>query len=232
MISLLPVAVMAALMPFTVVMMPAVVSFAMVMVMMVASGVGIKLERSFGQRLSCRVCGAAHTAEKLNASLGQRILSPNADTSADQSVSLGCFQEPGKCSMAAAVGIDDLLSDNLSVLHIIELELLCVSEMLKDFPVFKGYCDSHDSCSFLDDIIRSLIIKPIVAATDQKPFAVYESFRNLTPGTLVNSGHGGSGNTHPFSALFLRQALAIEQADRFKLIQTHHDRFFGRCFLG
>lgn len=51
--------------------------------------------------------------------------------------------------MAAAIGIDDLLTDNPAILDIVELKLFRVSEMLEDFSVLVGNRDSHGITSFL-----------------------------------------------------------------------------------
>lgn len=51
--------------------------------------------------------------------------------------------------MAAAIGIDNLFTDNLSALYIVELELCRMSEVLEDLSVFVGDCDSHYIASFL-----------------------------------------------------------------------------------
>ena len=112
------------------VMMPALVSFPVVVAVVVASGVGIIREPAFGQR-----------------------------------------------AVTAAVGGHDLLRDDHAVLHVVELELLRVAEMLKDLSVFVRHCDSHIVCSFLHDVFRSLIVKPDIPAADQEPFAVYQGLR-------------------------------------------------------
>ena len=211
--------VMTAFVPFTV-MMTAFMAFT-VMAMVIASGVGIILQCPFGQRLRGCVSGTGDTAVKLNPGLGQRILCTHADAAADQRVRLCRFQEPGKSAVAAAVGRDDLLRNDFAVLHIVELELLGVTEMLEDLSVFVGYCDSHLSWSFLNDVLCSLIVEPIVTSADQELFPVYQGLGDFPACTLVDGCHGGAGNTHLFGALLLGQPLPVKQADRLKLIQRH-----------
>ena len=75
--------------------------------------------------------------------------------------------------MAAAVGGNYLLRYNSSTLHVIELELLRMTKMLKNLSVFIGYRDSHIFGSFLNDIFRSLIVEPIVSAPDHESFPLY-----------------------------------------------------------
>ena len=51
--------------------------------------------------------------------------------------------------MAAAIGFNDLLVHDGSVFHIVQLELLRMTEVLKDFPVLISDCNTHDKPSFL-----------------------------------------------------------------------------------
>ena len=187
--------VVSALMPLTVVVsafmvfsmvMPALVAFPVMMVVVVAPGVGIIREPAFGQRLDRRVRGAVHAAVELDPRLSQRILCPHADAAADQCIRMRCFQEAGQCAVPAAVGWYDLLRDNYTVLHIVELELLRVAKVLEDLSVFVSYCNSHIACSFLNDILCSLIVEPIVSAPDQELFSVYQCVSDFPPCALVN----------------------------------------------
>ena len=51
--------------------------------------------------------------------------------------------------MTAAVGINDLFTDDLSILYIIELELCRMSEVLENLSVLVSNRDSHCIASFL-----------------------------------------------------------------------------------
>ena len=144
--------VVSALMPLTVVVsafmvfsmvMPALVAFPVVMAVVVAFGIGIILQRTLCQSLCGRIGRTGNPAVELDPRLSQRILCPHADAAADQCVRLRCFQEAGQCAVPAAVGGNYLLRYNSSTLHIIELELLGVAEMLENLSVFISYCDSH-----------------------------------------------------------------------------------------
>ena len=141
-------AVMTAIVPLTVVV-AAFMTFPVVMTVMIALRIGIILERALRKRSGCCVRRTGHAAVELDARLCQCILSAHADAAADQGVHLRGFQETGQRAVPAAVGGHDLLRDDPPVLHVVQLELLRVAEMLKDLSVFIGDCDSHMIRSFL-----------------------------------------------------------------------------------
>ena len=205
----------------TSVVMTAVMAFTVV----IASGVGIILQRPLDQRLRSCIRRAAHAAVKLNSGLGQCVLRTHADAPADQRVRLGSLQETGQCAVPAAVGGNDLLRDNPAILHVVKLKLLGMTEMLEDLSVFISYCDSHISCSFLNNVFRSLIVQSIVSAPDQELSSVYQCVSDFSPCTLVDGCHGGAGDAHLFGALLLGQPLPVKQTDCLKLVQSHHDWF-------
>ena len=99
--------------------MPAFVSFPVVVAVVVAPGVGIIRELAFGQRPGRRVRGTAHAAVELDPGLGQRALRAHADPAADQRVRLRGFQKTGQRAVTAAVGGHDLLRDDPAILHIV-----------------------------------------------------------------------------------------------------------------
>ena len=111
--------------------------------MMIATGIRIIRQRSGSERLCRRIRRTLHAGIESDASVSQRHLRTHTDPAANQSVNFCSLQETGKRAVAAAVGIHDLFSDDLSVFNIIQLELLGMSEMLKDRSVFISHCDSH-----------------------------------------------------------------------------------------
>ena len=222
--------VVPAFMTFSMVM-PALVAFPVVMAVVIAFSIGIILQCTLCQSLSGRIGRTGDTAVELDARLGQRSLRAHANAAADQRVHLCGFQKSGQCTVAAAVGGYDLLRDDFPVLHVIELELLRVAEMLEDLSVFVSYCNSHSIRSFLHDVFCSLIVELIVSTPDQEAFPVYQRVGDFPSRTLIDSCHSGAGNPHPFGALLLRQAFAVEKTDRLKLIQTQHNGFLVRYFL-
>ena len=216
--------VVPAFMTFSMVM-PALVAFPVVMAVVIAFSIGIILQCTLCQSLSGRIGRTGDPAVELDARLGQRSLCAHANAAADQRVHLCGFQKSGQCAVAAAVGGYDLLRDDFPVLHVIELELLRVAEMLEDLSVFISYCDSHISCSFLNDTLCSLIIEPIVPAPNQELFSIYQCVSDFPPCTLVDGSYGGAGNAHLLCALLLGQPLPVKQTDCLKLVQSHHDWF-------
>lgn len=207
------------------VMMSTLVPLTVVMAVVVAFGIGIILQRTLCQSLHGCIGRTGNPAVELDSRLGQRILRTHADAAADQCIRLGGFQESGQCAVTTAIGWYDLLGNDLAILHVVELELLGVAEMLEDLSVFVSYCDSHSSCSFLSDTLCSLIIEPIVSAPNQELFSIYQYVSDFSPCTLVDGSYGGAGNAHLLCALLLGQPLPVKQADCLKLVQSHHDWF-------
>ena len=90
--------------------------------------------------------------------------------------------------------------------------------MLKDLTVFIGYCDSHNTVSFLFFIL--LMVLPLKAihtftirafsiakleltALNMKGNSLYQRFRQLFSGAIVNFLHRCPGYLHPFPARLL-----------------------------
>lgn len=119
------------------------VTFA-VLTMVIAFNSGVVVQIACQQSLYSCVCAAAYATIQLNACSSQRHLRPAADTAANQNVCLQRGQNTCQSTMTLAVGIHNLGRNNFAVLHIINLKLLSMSEMLKNLAVFIGYCNSHD----------------------------------------------------------------------------------------
>ncbi len=152
----------------------ALVAFPVVMVVMVALGIGIKHERTFSKRFCGFVCGALHSGVEPDPRVRKRHLRPHADAAADQGIRFYRLQETRKCAVSASVGINGLLIHDPAVFDVIELELLSVTEVLEDLSVFVCNCDSHAVCSFLDDCLIDpdrFVFK--VPARDQQSFPVH-----------------------------------------------------------
>lgn len=80
-----------------------------------------------------RIAGAA--AVKPDASLCQRHLGATADTAADQNICVQTSKQIGQSTVATAVGVNDLGSNDIAAAHFVNLELLGVTEMLEDLTV-------------------------------------------------------------------------------------------------
>ena len=115
----------------------------MMMSVVIAAGIGIVFKRSLRKSLCRCVSRPLHTRVKFDPGIRESVLCAHADSAADQRVNLCRLQKSGKRTVTAAVCIHNLLVYNFSILNIIELELLSMSEMLEDFSVFISYCDFH-----------------------------------------------------------------------------------------
>ena len=127
---------------------------AMLTVMVTAAHIRIKCKCACDKGVYCLVCAAADSAEKLYSAFLQRHLRTAAYAAAYQHVRLQCRKHACKRTVTGAVCIDYLRLDYFAVLDVVHLEVLGVTEMLKDISVFISYCDSHCVCSFLNFILQ------------------------------------------------------------------------------
>ena len=126
----------------------AVMIFPVMMIMMIAVRIGIIVQAACGESFRRGIRAAGHAGIQLYSCFVQRHPGASADSAADQGVRLDCLQKTGQCAMTASVGLRNLLPDNCPVFHVIQFELFGMAEVLEDFPLFVGYCNSHDLASF------------------------------------------------------------------------------------
>ena len=125
-----------------------VTSFAVLVIMVVTVNIGIVAQISAEQCAHRRVSVPADTAVELDARFGQCCLRTAADASANQSVHTVLHQEACQCAVTTAVGVNDFRMSDFAVHSFIKLELLGVTEVLKDLTVFIGNCNFHNGISF------------------------------------------------------------------------------------
>ena len=109
-----------------------VTSLAVFMVMVVTVNIGIVAQTSVEQCAHRRVSVPADTAVELDARFGQCCLRTAADATANQSVHAVLHQEACQCAVTTAVGVNDFRMSDFAVHSFIKLELLGVTEVLKD----------------------------------------------------------------------------------------------------
>ena len=115
----------------------------MVIFMAVAVCIGTELELSFSKSLGCSIRRTGNSCTECDSCFGKCHLGTHSDSAADKDIGLGFIEETCQSTVTISIDINDLLADDLTVLDIVDLELLSVSEMLEDFSVLVGYCDSH-----------------------------------------------------------------------------------------
>ena len=124
------------------------VILAVMMVMMVAFGIGIISKVPCKKALYRLVYISVDTAIELNACLGKCHLRTAADTAADQHIDIELGKKARKCAVSAAIGVDHLSGENFIAFNGINLELLRVTEVLKNLTIAISYCDFHLMISF------------------------------------------------------------------------------------
>ena len=125
-----------------------VTSLAVLVVMVVTVNVGIVAQISVEQCAHRSISVPADTAVELDTRFGQSCLRTAADASANQSVHAVLHQEACQCAVTAAVGVNDFRMSDFAVHSFLKLELLGVTEVLKDLTVFIGNCNFHNRISF------------------------------------------------------------------------------------
>ena len=182
-----------------------VTSLAMLVVVVVTVNIGIIAQISAEQCVHRRVSFPADTAIELNSRFGQCCLGTAADATADQSVHAVLHQEACQCAVTAAVGIHNFRMEDLALRSLINLELLGVTEMLKNLAVFVGNCNFHLEISFVIVIFFCIGFWSPTAATalgrllpsadavasagDVQRFSVDKACRNFTPRAFINFLH-------------------------------------------
>ena len=124
------------------------VILAVMMVMVVTFGIGIISKVTCNKALYRLVCISVDTAIELNACLGKCHLCAAANAAADQHIYIELGKKAGECAVSAAIGIDYLSGENFINLNGINLALLRVTEVLKNFTFTISYCDFHLMISF------------------------------------------------------------------------------------
>lgn len=124
------------------------VILAVMMVMVVTFGIGIISKVTCNKALYRLVCISVDTDIELNACLGKRHLSTSANAAADQHIYIELGKKAGECAVSAAIGVDHLSGKNFIAINGINLKLLRVAEMLKNFTIAVSYCDFHLMISF------------------------------------------------------------------------------------
>ena len=113
------------------------------MLMMCTDCIRIIIQASCQKCLHLGIRISACSGIKLDPCLCQRIPCTAADTSADQHLSTALIQKSGQGTMSAAIGIYHFRGYDLTVLHLIYLELFCVSKMLKYLSIVICHCNLH-----------------------------------------------------------------------------------------
>ena len=202
-------------------------TFAVFVIVMITGRVLI-LNKCLCKESLYRFIGTAHISSvEGDASLLHSHLCASADTSADQNVSLCILQKSCKCAVSCAHCSNYLLIDDLAVSNVIELELLCSAEMLKDLSVFIGNCDFHGVISFLCRVGLRCSTAPcrasafavpmllpaanaVVAAGDAKGLCIHKACCDFAPCTFINFLYGRTRNIHLCSALLVGLPLKID----------------------
>ena len=118
------------------------------MVMVVTFCIGIIRKVPCNKALYCLVCISVDTAIELNPCLCKCHLCAAANAAADQHIYIEPGKKTGKGTVSASVGIDYLCGENFPPFNGINLELLRMTEVLKNFTIAISYCDFHLMISF------------------------------------------------------------------------------------
>ena len=118
------------------------------MVVMVAGHAGVNqltLQKGFHSGIRIALCACAD----LNAGLSQSALSAAADAAADQHIDGILSQQPGQRAVAAAVSAHHFAGQDPAILHLVDLEVLGLAEVLEYFSVLIGYRNFHSDSPYI-----------------------------------------------------------------------------------
>ena len=124
------------------------VILAVMMVMVVTFGIGIISKVPCNKALYRFVCISVDTAIELNTGLGKCHLCAASNAAADQHIYIELGKKARKCAVSAAIGVDYLSGKNFIAINGINLELLRMAKVLKNFTIAISYCDFHLMISF------------------------------------------------------------------------------------
>ena len=218
----------------------------MILSMMAALDIGIECQLPVHQRLCRGIRTAGDTAVEPDACCRQSHLCTAADTATNQRIRIQCRQNACQCTVAAAVGIHNLGRDDLSILNIINLELLGMAKVLENHTVFIRNCNSHTIISFLflvlviDSVlkaglltagVRIPIAEPIISALDPQCTPFHQNIRQFLSGRRVDQLYRSPGNVHPLPYFLLGKALPVNEANGFVFVHRQNDRGFSGCFF-
>jgi hypothetical protein len=118
-------------------------ALAVLVVVVIASDLGIEIQL-IGKECAYRlITGAADTAKQLDAGTRKSHLCAASDTAADKYRYVLLREKSRQRTVTATARADHLGGYYRSVFHRIDFKLLGVSEMLKDLSVFISYCNFH-----------------------------------------------------------------------------------------
>ena len=116
---------------------------AVVMLMMAAHGVWIVRQLPGQQGGHCLVRVAGHAGVELDAGLSQGRAGAAANAATDKCVHMMGGQEPGQSTVAAAVGVHHAAGGDGAAVHLKELELTGMPEVLEHLAVFISNCENQ-----------------------------------------------------------------------------------------
>lgn len=118
-----------------------------VVIVMVATYVGVILQRSCQQCLHCLIGITADTAVPTNAGSRQCRLRTATNAATDQHIGIQAAQQTGQRTVSGAIGIHDSGGYDLAVYDFIDLKSLSVAKMLKNLSSFISNRNFHNSSS-------------------------------------------------------------------------------------
>ena len=100
--------------------------------MVIATGIGIIVKRSGSKRFCCFICRSLYTGVQFDSGLRKCHLSAHADATADQRIDFCLLQEACQQAVATTVGVYNLGIHDSAVFHIVQFELFRVTEVLEN----------------------------------------------------------------------------------------------------
>ena len=156
---------------------------------------------------------ACRAGEDIDAGLSESANSPAADATADEHVNATRCKHAGKGAMTGTVRAYHLRRYNLTILNVVDLELLRTAKVLENLTVFVRDCNPHAVLLLVRPSVcvrlRSRVVCN-VSTRDDKTTTVDQSICDLGMSAAANHGDRGARNAHALSGFCLAQLLQVD----------------------
>lgn len=178
---------------------------------------------------------ACRAGEDIDAGLSESANSPAADATADEHVNATRCKHAGKGAMTGTVRAYHLRRYNLTILNVVDLELLRSTKVLENLTVFVRDRDPHTVLLLVRPSVCVRLWSGVVrnvSTRDDETTTVDQSICDLGMSAAANHGDRGARNAHALSGFCLAQLLQVNQTQRFQLIDSEGHVHAGSCPVG
>ena len=219
-------------MPLMTAAMPMCMILAVLMLMAMAAFTSVRIPDKCPRKMMLNnlVRLPLHAGHKFDACLSKCRLCASTDAAADDEIDLRCMKEVGKRTMPLPNGIRKLSALHCTVRNIVKFELLGSAKMLFNRLICIGYCNSHNTFSFVLNPELHRMLNPICTARNADALPTDKRVRNLEARRLVDTRYRRTGHAHRGGTFFLCLTPVVDLTNRLELVQQEYDGFLHLLF--